>query len=247
MAYGRGGIALPREVETVADLVAEMDHCGIDEGLVWHRDAWERGFEAGNARAEDLRPHGRLHPTLCFVPTCCDEMWSAEMRRAESFIECMRTVGARAARTFPTRYHFVLDPLSCGDLLDAFVAHSLPVLMPYNEIPGGWDCVYRLMRDFPRLTLILTETGCWGEDRFFRPLMKAYEGFHLTTNRLETAGQLKGIVDKIGPDHLLFGSGLPRNYPGGYALMLLRAEIRDEERQAIAHGNIERLLRAVPW
>jgi hypothetical protein len=51
----------------------------------------------------------------------------------------------------------------------------------------------------------------------------------------------------VGAEHLLFGSGLPRNYPGGYVLGLMRAEIGGRERAAIAHGNIERLLEEVTW
>ena len=120
-------------------------------------------------------------------------------------------------------------------------------MLPLPEVPGGWDGVYRLMRHFPRLPLILTETGCWGQDRYFRPLMKTYARFFISTNRLETAGQLKSIVDRVGFKHLVFGSGLPRNYPGGYVLSLNRAGIGEEARAAIARGNLERLLKEAAW
>ena len=59
---------------------------------------------------------------------------------------------------------------------------------------------------------------------------------------METAGQLKGLVDTAGAERILFGSGLPRNNPGGYVMMLARADIADADRAAIAHGNLERLL-----
>ena len=59
MAYGRGAVALPREIETADDLLAEMDHCGIDDALVWHRDCLERDFDAGNRRLDEI--HGRLN------------------------------------------------------------------------------------------------------------------------------------------------------------------------------------------
>ncbi len=236
-AYGRGAIALPREIETAEALAAELEHAGIGEALVWHRDVWERDFQLGNERMEELRSHQGLHPTLAFVPTCCEEMPDAE-----AFVQRVRAAGALAVRAFPVHHHFLLDPLACGDLFEAFIAHALPVILPLPEIPGGWDGVYRLLRDFPRLTLILTESGCWGEDRYFRPLMKRYPSFFLATNRLETAGQIESIVERLGADHLVFGSGLPRNYPGGYVMMLQRAAIPDDARGAIAHGNIERIL-----
>ena len=242
VAYGRGALALPREIETVDDLTRELDHCGIDQALVWHRDAWERDFHLGNQRLAELDACPRLHPTMTFVPTCCEEMPSAE-----DFVRQMRAAGVRAARAFPVHHYFSLDPVACGDLLDLFAACSIPVLIPLGDMPGGWEGVYQVMRNFPSLRLILTETGCWGQDRYFRPLMKTYPGFYITTNRLETAGQLKSIVDHVGHGHIVFGSGLPRNYPAGYILMLLRADISDEARDAIAHVNLERLLKEVAW
>lgn len=242
VAYGRGAVALPREVETVEDLLAELDHSGIQEALVWHRDAWERDFDAGNRRVAEVDAYARLHRTMTFVPTCCEEMLPAG-----DFVKHARAAGVRAMRAFPTRHCFSLDPVACGDLLELFSVCFVPVMLPLPEIPGGWQGVYQLMRDFPRLTLILTETGCWGQDRYFRPLMKRYERFNISTNRLETAGQLKSIVDSVGYEHIVFGSGLPRNYPGGYVLSVSRAEISEEAREAIAHGNIERLMRETSW
>ena len=233
---------MPREIETPEDLVAELDHCGIEEALVWHRDSYERDFQLGNERLDILDAFPCLHPVFTFVPTCCPEM-----AFAEDFIKDLQAAGVHAVRAFPTRHKFCLDLVSCGDLLELFTAYLVPVLIPLDEFPDGWQGVYNLLRNFPNLPLVLTETGCWGEDRYFRPLMRTYDKFFISTNRLETAGQLKGIVDNVGPDHLVFGSGLPRNYPGGYTMMLLRADISDDAREAIGYRNIESQLQEVPW
>lgn len=237
MAYGRGAVALPREIETAGDLLAEMDHCGIAEALAWHRDAFERDFDTGNRRLDEIQGSPRLHRTRTFVPPCCEEMPSAE-----EFIANMRRDRVRVVRAFPLHHCFLLDAVSCGSLLELLIAHAVPLLVPLSEFPRQWQDVHELLRSFPRLTLVLTETGCWGQDRYFRPLLKAYPGFHITTHRLETAGQLKGLVDSVGAGQILFGSGLPRNYPGSFMLTLARAEIPEDAREAIAHGNLERLL-----
>ena len=89
---------------------------------------------------------------------------------------------------------------------------------------------------------MLTETGCWGQDRYFRPLIRNFPRFFLSTNRFETAGQLKSFVNDLGYERLLFGSGLPFNNPGGYITLLARADISDEARQAIAYDNLVYLL-----
>lgn len=242
VAYGRGACSLPREIVTADDLAAELAHCEIQQALVWHRDAYERSFDVGNRRLDELLRLPNLHPAITFVPPCTREMPSVE-----EFLTAMRSKDIRAVRAFPSRHCYCLDRVSCGELLECFISYSVPVLVPLSEFSGGWQGVYALLRDFPRLTLILTETGCWGQDRYFRPLMKTYPRFHITTSRLETAGQIKDLVDFVGPARVLFGSGLPRNYPGGYIMMLARADISEEAKEHIAHRNIERLLKEVAW
>ncbi|MCP4642449.1 MAG: amidohydrolase family protein [bacterium] len=236
-AYGRGTHTLPREIETVDALTAELDHCGIDAAWVWHRDAYERGFEAGNRRVAELDGHDRLQPVPTIIPTCCGEMPSAE-----GLVAWLRGHGAQMVRAFPTRHYYLLDPVSCGDLLGALSTHRTPLLVPLAEFPGQWQGVYALMRDFPDLTLVVTQSGCWGQDRYFRPLLEQYPRFHLTTNRLETSGQLASLVNALGSGQILFGSGLPFNYPGGYINMIHRADISDDAKAAVFHSNLERLL-----
>ncbi len=235
-------MALPRELETPEDVIAEMDHSGIEEAIVWHRDAFERSFEAGNARMVDLDAYPRLHPVLTVVPACSDEMPAPEQ-----VIRRLRADDVRLVRVFPLRHRFLLDPLAMGDLFELFVAYAIPVMASLGEIPGGYDGVYGLMRDFPALRFILTATGCWGEDRYLRPLLKAYSGFHVTTSRMETAGQIEGLVNRCGCDQILFGSGLPWNYAGGPILMIARAALSEDAREAIAHGNLKRLFGEVRW
>lgn len=237
-AYGRGALALPRELDSAADLLAELDHCGIAEALVWHRDAFERDFAAGNARiTAETAELPRLHPVWAFVPPV-----SREIGAPEGFVAAMRAQGVHAVRAFPSRHSFLLHPLSCGPFLELFTAQRIPVFVALPEVQNGWQGVYDLLRAFPNLTLVLTQSGCWGQDRLFRPLLRHYPRFHLTTNRVETAGQVEDMVDSEGCDRLLFGSGLPWNSPGGGILSIARAGIADAAREAILHGNLRRLL-----
>ncbi len=239
-AFGRGTTPLPRELETADALVAELDHCGIEQALVWHRDARERSAGQGNGRMEALKGHPRLHRTCTVMPYTSRETFT----EAELF-EYLRMEAIRALRAFPLTHCYLLDPISCRDLLGLLSAYRVPLFVPLGEFHNQWQGVYTLMRDFPHLTLVLTETGCWGQDRYFRPLVRNFPRFFLSTNRFETAGQLKSFVNDLGYERLLFGSGLPFNNPGGSIMMLARADISDEARQAIAHDNLAGLLREV--
>lgn len=241
-AYGRGTTPLPGELETADDLLAEMDHCGIDQALVWHRDARERDFAAGNARLDALEDYPRLHRSCTIVPHTSREGFTD----AELF-EYIQMEDIRAVRAFPATHCYLLDPISCGDLLDLLTAYRVPLFVALTEIQDQWQGVYNLMRNFPHLTLVLTQTGCWGQDRYFRPLIRGFPRFFLSTNRFETAGQLKSLVNDLGFERLVFGSGLPFNNPGGYIMMIERADIPDEAKHAIAFDNLAYMLGEVAW
>ncbi len=241
-AFGRGTTPLPRELETADDLLAEMEHCGIEQALVWHRDARERSFAQGNARLDALKGHPHLHRSCTIMPHTAREDFTEQ-----ELFEYIQTEDIRAVRAFPATHCYLLDPISCGELLGLLTAYRVPLFVSLSEFHDQWQGVYNLMRNFPHLTLVLTETGCWGQDRYFRPLIRGFPRFFLSTNRFETAGQLKSLVDDLGPERLMFGSGLPFNNPGGYIMMLERADISDEAKQAIAFGNLANMLGEVAW
>lgn len=241
-AFGRGTTPLPGELETADALIAEMDHCGIEQALVWHRDARERGFAQGNARMAELKDHPRLHRSCTMMPYTSREGFTDE-----ELFEYIQMEDIRAVRAFPLTHCYLLDAISCGDLLALLTAYRVPLFVSLTEFHDQWQGVYNLMRNFPHLTLVLTQTGCWGQDRYFRPLVRGFPRFFLSTNRFETAGQLKSFVNDLGFERLLFGSGLPFNNPGGYIMMVERADIPDEAKRAIAFDNLAYLLGEVAW
>ena len=72
-----------------------------------------------------------------------------------------------------------------------------------------------------------------------------YANFYIDTARYELAGGIESLCDTYGPERLLFSSGFPRSNVGGPLLTLMHANIKDTEREAIASGNLDRLLGGV--
>ena len=58
-------------------------------------------------------------------------------------------------------------------------------------------------------------------------------------------GGVSDFCRKYGADRLLFGTGYPHLNPGGTILMLMHADITSREREMIASGNLERILRRI--
>ena len=55
-------------------------------------------------------------------------------------------------------------------------------------------------------------------------------------------GGIEAFVESYGSRQMLYGSGMPVRDYGGMMLTLKHAEIDDADKQAIAGGNLERLL-----
>jgi predicted TIM-barrel fold metal-dependent hydrolase len=55
-------------------------------------------------------------------------------------------------------------------------------------------------------------------------------------------GGIEALVADYGPDRILFGSGFPDSYMGGMMLALKHSQISADAQQAIAGGNLERIL-----
>jgi len=55
-------------------------------------------------------------------------------------------------------------------------------------------------------------------------------------------GGIEAFVGDYGAGRMLFGSGFPAAYHGGMMLALAHAEISEQDKQAIAAGNLDRLL-----
>jgi hypothetical protein len=121
----------------------------------------------------------------------------------------------------------------------------IPLFVPLAEVGGGaegWSRIARVLRDVPDLTLVGVGHGCWGDDRFFRPLLERYPGLHIDISRYELDAGTECLVAKYGSGRLLFGSGHPYSTMGGPVTMLAHAPIADAARADIASGNLNRLL-----
>jgi hypothetical protein len=214
------------------DLLAEMDLCGVDEALV-HSEAAEgvSPLVTNVEVAEFCKPHRRLHPVWHVLPSQTGEMTPAGL-----FAQ-MRARGVKALAARPDDHRYLLNGITLGDLLEAMIERRVPLFVGAN-----WARVTELLREFPRLRLVVADVGCWGPDRFLRPLLEHFEGFHFETSSFELDGGLPALVGKYGPERILFGSGCHRRPMGGASLLLRNVDISIEAKEQIAHENLERLL-----
>ena len=149
---------------------------------------------------------------------------------------------AASSSAFPVQNRYFLDEVTCGDLLSYLSETGLPLyLTPY----AGWEHIFAVLKEFPKLTVIVYNYGLWGSDRYFLPLVRRYERVYIDTSDYQVIDGLRNFVRRVGSERLLFGTNYPMDNMGGPIATLLSAHISDGERENIAHRNIERLLAEV--
>ncbi len=162
----------------------------------------------------------------------------------EDLLEKMKLSNIRAFRAFPLEHKFLMTRVALGSLYDFMIERSIPPFISISE-SGGWHLIEQILSNAPDLTLVVTEHGSWGQDRFFRPLIEKYENLYLDISRYELDGGISDFCAKYGAEKLLFGTGYPWRNPGGPILMLTQADITIRERGKITSGNLKRILRRV--
>lgn len=224
-------------VATAEEMLAEMDRAGIERALVWHIAQHDASPQLGNRMlSEAIQPHPRLTGCWTVLPN-----QTREFPPLPVLFQQMKEQRIAALRIFPNSHRFLANAVSMGDLLTEMTARRIPLLLSLRR-GMEWRDVYALLAEFPDLTCVICDHGCWGQDRLFRPLIERYPRTYIDTAQYLLDGGIEAFVSDYGAARMLYGSGFPESYQGGMMLALRHAQIPEEAKAAIAGGNLERLL-----
>ncbi len=224
----------------VDDLLAEMESCGVDQALVWHIAQHDASPLAGNPLlAGAIAPYPNLYGCWSILPN-----QGREFPPFDQFFAQMQAARVVALRAFPISHHFLLNDVAMGSWLEPMEARRIPFFLSVR-LGADWEIAYSLMKEFPKLVCVICDHGCWGEDRRFRPLLERYPNVYVDTAQYLLDGGIEALVADYGPSRLLFGSGFPESYLGGMMLAIKHARISEEAKEAIASGNLVRILSEV--
>ena len=223
---GHSGVYGELALET-DDLLEEMDRFGIQRALVSHFASDEYDAEEGNnLLARECRE--RLVPAWAALP---DSLFIQNL--------ALRHPAAVRLSYGVKKHNFSSASWCSGQLYEYLQEYSVLTLVTREDIE--WDSLAQLLGNFPRLQVLLLETG-YRADRYLFPLFKQHANLYVDTSTYVANRQLENFVEKFGPERLVFGSRLPLYTAGAALAVLATARISDEARLSIAGGNLRRLL-----
>jgi len=224
---GPSGVHGALALESAA-LLGEMDRFGIQRALVSHFTGEEYDAVEGN-RALAHDGHQRFVPAWA---ACPDAPAMEDLKRRDP----------RAVRLWFSglRHNFSSAGWCAGELLEHLEQRQALVVASREEI--DWAGLAELLGNFPRLNVLLLDTG-YRSDRYLFPLLLRHLNLFFDSATYVAHRQLESFVERFGPERIVFGSRLPLYTPGAALAVLATARIPDAAKQAIAGGNLRRLLR----
>lgn len=158
-----------------------------------------------------------------------------ETDQVDHLIRC----GAGAAMVRPSQDDWQWLPFVYAPLMNALSERRLPLFCIERHVSLGQ--VAELAGRYPELPIIVANVG-YRAQRTLLPLLATYRNVHLSLGSSWTIHRgIEQMVERLGPEQLLFGTGFPAAEPMMAITQLMYAEISEEARALIGAGNLERL------
>jgi predicted TIM-barrel fold metal-dependent hydrolase len=231
----------------LAALCGDAREQGIARRLVYHAMAKEYSPQVGNdCLRSELAGHPELYP--CWAVTTSE---TGEQARPAELLRQMQSENIRAVRFFRHNYAVPMADWSLGVLWSELAQHRVPLFL---DVGTRWasmdefdaDEVWALCHAHPNLPVVLVKHRI----RFNR---QVYQLFEACPNlRMELSGywHYRGIEElcrRFGPGRVLFGTNWPHMDSSFAVAAVMYAAVSDEDRAAVASGNLAALLEGVQW
>jgi hypothetical protein len=225
-----------------ADLLSHLDRLGIDRAVAWHTAARDLHPMSGNEQLlreiEGVCAQDRIIPSFVIAPSMIDE--PGVMDR---FLDLVKTHRVRAFHFFKGKSGGSLPDVA--SVIQAILPSKPVLFLDSSESLSGRDKDQNIMlsfsEEFPQVSIIYTN-AMWVHYKALYKLMEARRNIFVDTSLLHTYRTKEYILRRFGVERLIFGAGYKSNN-GAAIASLSHAEISPVHAQAIAHGNLEQLLR----
>jgi predicted TIM-barrel fold metal-dependent hydrolase len=223
-------------------LLQVMDNVGIAHGLVWHADAQHYDTHKGNQQLiVEIAEHSRLHPCWILMPH-----ETGEVPHPTAIVNSMIKTGVKAARVFPRDHLFKFRIWNIKPILESLTAVHIPLFVDFG-VKGwsdeyyDWEGLLEIGVTYPDLPIIITNVNISSNRRLI-PLMQQIPNLFVETSYYTVHRGIELLVSTVGPERIVFGSGLPNRAPGPALSALTYSNISEKHKQLIASGNLKRLL-----
>ena len=234
-----GGRDARGKVADIAELTRIMDHYGIAHAACSHEYALLDPM-SGNALMMETAAvsDGKIGATVILDPALGKDNLPGEGSLKDRLAKCH----PEAVRICPIPDRSVFSVFYWEEILDAVNSQGLPLIIDYEYPPEFFLELPKAAESYPSVKFVLIRYGLC-RSRLIMPLLEKCTNVYFTAEVMLDYLQIEEIAERYGTNRLLFGSGYPRLAPSGALGLILYADISDDEKEKILHGNWEELHR----
>ena len=224
---------------TVVGLLRRMDELGIARAVVAHSyglhyDANESNHTL-NAVLSALDPamQARLLPCWTLLPPITREHGTYDM------LALLEGQNIHVARLYPREHNYSLSSPDTAVLLAALEQGRIITLIDIEQT--SWEELERIAAAFPQLPIVVCHVG-YRSLRRMVGVLERHPNCRIELSFFSSHQGLEWLVERLGSDRILFGTGAPISDGGGAVTRLLTADLGFESCAAIGSGNLATLL-----
>ena len=229
-------------------LLNEMNRLSIERSAVCHTHAvFYKNTQAANEELakETRKLRDRLSPVATLNPLY--------VQAEEDFRICVDSLGMAGLRLVPQYHGYGLDDARAVALAEAAGKAKMPVLVPrilVDPRQRHWmdveatvplEALVAFARKVPGTSVVGAEYILSADDATVKSLKSAPNLlFEISRISYLQGGAIPGLIEKVGPDRLLFGTGVPFKVP---EVTLLKMEMvaGRRARERIGSGTFSRI------
>lgn len=223
------------EFRTIKERLAHMDRLGVSRSLVWNTETIQHHAPACNRdMLEDIagvpEAAGRILPAIAISSLSLYEKDGLdELKEQFGAMPCraLRFVNAMERQTL----------MQLAPLIRELRSYKPFLVFNHRQVKG--DDLLAFGEEFPDVPMVMAE-AMWPQQVILFDLMRRCKSLLCDISWMHTFESIELVVKHFGAERLVFGLG-NRTHQGAAIAPLMRAEITEEERLLIEHGNLDRL------
>ncbi len=236
---------------TAPELVALMDENNIDKACVGSLSAiMYRNSQPGNEElAEEIADYrDRLVPFGVINPDYAD--WEYDLDW------CLNEMGTKGIRIYPQYHNYTLADSCCAELCQACQERGLVVTLIQRQVDyrqSHWmvdapdlvlNDIAQLCADHPEVNFMILNGAGFAGSRFVTEADTLPGNCYVEISRSSVfiGKEMKQVIEAMGAERVLFGTGIPMKYPGPAFLKMQHIETSEENKQKILGENLAKLL-----
>ena len=212
-------------------LLNDMKYARIHGAAILHNTALDYSYAYGNREGLALANENSRFFALAAAPTTA----TIETDNPDYFNELLDS-GIRGFVISP-KLLCSLNAKNFNELAAALIAHNRPLIFTMTTFPEGrLDDIAAIAEAYPKLRILL-HGAHWGSARIVWNMLLRLDNIYFDISSFHVNDILEKTKELVGIHRVLYSSAWPIKSMGAIKAMIEYADITEEEKDMVAHGN----------